>query len=132
MRRTAMFKRIDHVEIVPQDTERAIGFYGDVLGFAMKDRITIGMGPLEEVIFMALGDTTLEIVSMKNPAPPSREGAVAGYRMMAIEVDDMEKAVAYLKSKGVEISVEPVLLADGSKRGEIKDPDGLGIELRQW
>jgi len=32
----------------------------------------------------------------------------------------------------VEISVEPVSLPGGSKRAEIKDPDGLGIELRQW
>ena len=81
-----MFKRIDHVEIIPRDAEKAVKFYGEVLGFSLKDRIKIDKGPLEEVIFMALGDTTLEIVSMKNPAPPSQE-AVVGYRMMAIEVD---------------------------------------------
>ena len=127
-----MFKRIDHVEIIPKDAEKAVAFYGGVLGFSLKERIRIGMGPLEEVIFMSLGDTMLEIVSMKNPAPPSTENVVAGYRMMAIEVDDMDKAIAYLRSKGVEVSVEPVLLPGGSKRGEIKDPDGLGIELRQW
>ena len=127
-----MFKRIDHVEIIPMDAEKAVKFYGDVLGFTMKERIKIGMGPLEEVIFMGLGDTALEIVSMKNPTQPSRDTVSAGYRMMAIEVDDMEKAIAYLKAKGVEVSVEPVLLPGGSKRAEIKDPDGLGIELRQW
>ncbi len=127
-----MFKRIDHVEIIPQDAEKAMEFYGGILGFHMKSRTKIGRGPLEEVIFMTLGDTMLEIVSMKNPAPPREEGVVAGYRMMAIEVEDMEKAVTYLKSKGVEVSLEPVSLPDGSKRGEIKDPDGIGIELRQW
>ena len=51
--------------------------------------------------------------------------------MMAIEVEDMDKAVEYLKSKGVKISTPPVSLGP-SKRGEIKDPDGLVIELRQW
>jgi glyoxylase I family protein len=127
-----MFKRIDHVEIIPKDADKAVAFYGEVLGFTMKERIKIGMGPLEEVIFMGLGDTALEIVSMKDPAVPPRDTVVAGYRMMAIEVDDMDKAIAFLKSKGVEVSVEPVLLPGGSKRGEIKDPDGLGIELRQW
>ena len=127
-----MFKRIDHVEIIPRDAEKAIKFYGEVLGFRLKERIKIGMGPLEEVIFMGLGDTALEIVSMKNPAPRSTEAVVAGYRMMAIEVDDMEKAITYLKGKGVEVSVEPVSLPGGSKRAEIRDPDGLGIELRQW
>ena len=55
---------------------------------------------------------------------------------MAIKVDNMEEAIAYLKGKGVEISVEPVSLPGGSKRAEIKDPDGLGIEPgsgeRRW
>ena len=126
-----MFKRIDHVEIIPQDANKAVEFYGGVLGFTLKERIKIGMGALDEVIFMGLGDTALEIVSLKNPSPRPQE-AVVGYRMMAIEVDNMEEAIAYLKGKGVEISVEPVSLPGGSKRAEIKDPDGLGIELRQW
>jgi len=52
--------------------------------------------------------------------------------MMAIEVENMDEAVGYLKERGVEISLGPVTLPDGSKRGEIRDPDGLGIELRQW
>jgi len=127
-----MFKRIDHVEIIPKDTERAVKFYMEVLGFKMKNRTKIGLGALEEVIFLELGDTMLEIVSMKNPAMPSDEAPVVGYRMMAIEVTNMDEAVAYLKGKGVEMSLGPMTLADGSKRGEIKDPDGLGIELRQW
>jgi glyoxylase I family protein len=50
---------------------------------------------------------------------------------MAIEVDDMDRAVQYLKGKGVEVSRGPVTLGT-SKRAEIKDPDGLSIELRQW
>jgi predicted enzyme related to lactoylglutathione lyase len=52
--------------------------------------------------------------------------------MMAIEVEDMDEAIAYLKTKGVAASFGPMNLPDGSKRAEIKDPDGLGIELRQW
>src|SRR5208337_4179700 len=126
-----MFKRIDHVEIIPRDANKAVEFYGGVLGFTLKERIKLGMGALDEVIFMGLGDTALEIVSLKNPAPRPRE-AVVGYRMMAIEVENMEEAITYLKGKGVEIAVEPVSLPGGSKRAEIKDPDGLGIELRQW
>ena len=127
-----MFKRIDHVEIIPRDAERAVAFYGDVLGFTLKERLKIGRGDLEEVIFMSLGDTMLEIVSMKNTIPRPQEATVVGYRMMAVEVDDMEKAIAFLKSKGVAIAMEPVELRGGSRRAEIKDPDGLGIELRQW
>jgi glyoxylase I family protein len=126
-----MFKRIDHVEIIPRDAEKAVAFYGDVLGFKLKERLKIGRGDLDEVIFMGLGDTALEIVSLRNPGPRPQEASI-GYRMMAIEVDDMGKAIAFLKGKGVTIAMEPVELPGGSQRAEIKDPDGLGIELRQW
>jgi hypothetical protein len=43
----------------------------------------------------------------------------------------MAEAVEYLKGKGIDLAVEPVDLG-GSFRGEIRDPDGLIIELRQW
>ncbi len=43
----------------------------------------------------------------------------------------MAKTVDYLEAKGIAIVLEPVDLGD-SFRGEIRDPDGLIIELRQW
>jgi len=125
-----MFKKIDHVEITPSDMERTIRFYTEIFGFTVKMRKKVDSPPLEEVCFMELGGTVLELVTVKNSVPPSKAPQV-GYRMMAIEVEDMDKAVEYLRSKGVEISMPPVSLGS-SRRGEIKDPDGLVIELRQW
>jgi glyoxylase I family protein len=125
-----MFKKIDHVEITPSDLDRTIRFFTEIFGFTVKMRKKVDMPPLDEVAFLELGNTVLELVAVKNPAPPSMVPLV-GYRMMAIEVEDMDKAIEYLKSKGVEISVAPVNLGP-SKRAEIKDPDGLSIELRQW
>jgi len=43
----------------------------------------------------------------------------------------MTVAVDYLKGKGIAIAKEPIDLGN-SFRGEIRDPDGLLIELRQW
>ncbi len=54
-----------------------------------------------------------------------------GYRMMALEVADMDRALDYLAGKGVAVTWGPVTLGS-SKRAEIQDPDGLSIELRQW
>ena len=125
-----MFKKIDHVEITPSNLDKTIGFFTEIFGFTVKMRKKVDSPPLEEVAFLELGNTVLELVAVKNPAPPSQVPQV-GYRMMAIEVEDMDKAVEYLKSKGVEISMAPVSLGP-SKRAEIKDPDGLSIELRQW
>ncbi len=36
-----MFKRIDHVEIVPRNAEKAIDFYVNILGFSIKNRIEV-------------------------------------------------------------------------------------------
>jgi glyoxylase I family protein len=125
-----MFKKIDHVEITPSDLDRTIRFFTEIFGFTVKMRKKVDSPGLDEVAFLELGNTVLELVKVKDPAPPSSVPQV-GYRMMAIEVEDMDKAIEYLKGKGVEISVPPVNLGP-SKRGEIKDPDGLSIELRQW
>lgn len=126
-----MFKRIDHVEIVASDPEKTIDFYVNILGFKIKNRIAVKMPPMSEVIYLKLGDTVLEIIAVDKPEPKSQSTWQVGYRGLALEVNDMSKAVAYLRDKGVIIAVEPVDLGD-SFRGEISDPDGLIIELRQW
>lgn len=126
-----MFKRIDHVEIVPGNMDRSIDFYTNVLGFKVKERRKVERPPLQEIAYLTLNDSMIELLSYANPVLISSEPRQIRYRMMAIEVEDMDKAVEYLKGKGVEISLGPVALGD-SKRAEIKDPDGLSIELRQW
>lgn len=126
-----MFKRIDHVEIAPSDLERSIAFYTDVLGFRMKERVQIGAPVLKQVVYLELGDTMLELLDFVDPAPADHTIRV-GYRIMALEVDDMEETLAYLAEKGIKPSVQPIDVGGGSLRGEIVDPDGLSIELRKW
>jgi len=126
-----MFKRVDHVEIVPRHPEKTIDFYVNILGFRIKSRIEVKMPPMKEVIYLQLGDTVIEIISADNPKPKSEAPWEVGYRGIALEVENMVKAVDYLKGKGIAIARQPVDLGD-SFRGEIRDPDGLIIELRQW
>ena len=126
-----MFKRVDHVEIVPRRAEETINFYVNILGFRVKSRNEVKMPPIKEVIYLELGDTVIEIISVDNPKPKSNNPWEVGCRGIALEVEDMAKAVDYLKGKGIAIAREPVDLGD-SFRGEIRDPDGLIIELRQW
>lgn len=126
-----MFKRIDHVEILPSDVEKTINFYTGILGFKIKSRQKVEAPPLEEVIYLELNDTVLELLGVKNPVPASAEKWQIGFKVIALEVDDMDSTLEYLKSKGVAITEEPIALGT-SKRAEIEDPDGLTIELRQW
>jgi glyoxylase I family protein len=129
-----MFKRIDHIEIVterPAETER---FYTEVLGFRVRARDHIerpGAGTLD-LIYLDLGGTTAELISYQGiPVAPEPHGEHLGYRMMALEVEDMNRAAEYLKSKGVDIVWGPVVRT-AYARAEICDPNGFRIELRQW
>jgi hypothetical protein len=48
-----------------------------------------------------------------------------------LEVEDMDAALAELQRKGIAPSWGPVKRPTYA-RAEIRDPDGNGIELRQW
>ena len=73
----------------------------------------------------AVADTTTAAVE---PAPQQEH---LGYRMIALEVDDMQKTADELKAKGVDIVWGP-MVRDTYARAEICDPNGYRIELRQW
>lgn len=126
-----MFKRIDHVEIIPSDFEKTLQFYTEILGFKMGERISIDMPPLTEIAYLKLGDTMIEVISVINPEPGPSTPYHMGYWGIAIEVENMDEAVAYLKNKDIEIAWGPISLGT-SIRAEIRDPDGYTIELRQW
>ena len=126
-----MFKRIDHVEIITVDFEKSIEFYTEVLGFTLEQRMKVPSPPLEEIAYLALGDTVLELMRVPGAACATAEPWSIGYRMMALEVEDMDQAIEYLAGKGVGITWGPVDLGK-SKRAEIHDSDGFPIELRQW
>jgi glyoxylase I family protein len=128
-----MFKRIDHVEVVTSDLDRSIAFYTEVLGFTVRERRTVDAPPLEEIAYLELGGTTLELMRVAGAAPAAPEPLPwqVGYRMVALEVEDMDRALARLAGQGVAAAWGPVTLGR-SRRAEIRDPDGLPIELRQW
>lgn len=55
-----------------------------------------GSRGINEISFLKLGDTSLELLEFPE-AKSIPEKPQVGYGMMAITVDDMPKAIAYLK-----------------------------------
>jgi glyoxylase I family protein len=130
-----MFRRIDHVEIVTDQPDRTESFYTDVLGFRVKARDRIersGLGVPIDLVYLELGGSVVELISYDGVAvEPSPQREHLGYRMIALEVDDMQQATDYLKQKGIEIVWGP-RITETYARAEICDPNGFHIELRQW
>ncbi|HWI36400.1 MAG TPA: VOC family protein [Burkholderiales bacterium] len=129
-----MFRRIDHIELLTSAPERMLAFYREVLGFRESSRTRVPQTPLGplDIVYMELGGTTVEIMTYPTAAiPPASTERRLGYQLMALEVDDMDEALELLKRRGIAPSWGPVKRPDYA-RAEIRDPDGNGIELRQW
>src|SRR3984893_17598076 len=102
-----MVKRIDHVEIVTDRPEITEQFYTDVLGFTVKARDRVersSLGVPIDLVYLDLGGTVVELITYEgaeiDPAPQKEH---LGYRMIALEVNDMQKATDFLKTRGVDI-----------------------------
>src|SRR5271169_1244623 len=102
-----MFKRIDHVEIVTDQLDRTENFYTEVLEFKMKARDRIersGLGVPIDLVYLELGGTVVELISYDGAAvDPAPQKEHLGYRMIALEVDDMQQAADYLKQQGIDL-----------------------------
>ncbi len=129
-----MFKRIDHIEVLTASPERIVDFYTGVLGFREQERMRVPAtpsGPLE-LVYLELGGTTLEVMCYPQATIPARSGGPQlGWQCLALEVEDMDAALAMLETKGIAPAWGPARRPDYA-RAEIRDPDGNPIELRQW
>ena len=131
-----MIQCFDHVEILTRDSGETRDFYVDKLGFKLW-RETIATRPdggSWRLVCVTLGDFMLEILQAQpEAAEQPAEQTRVGVRMFALRVDDMDRTIAELEGKGVAVSRPPTpqTVYDGL-RAEIKDPNGISIELREW
>ena len=119
-----------HIAIIVSDYEKAKEFYIHKLGFQLIREV---YRPVQEdyLRMLRLGDTTLEIfVKPDAPARVTNPEAM-GLRHLAFHVEDIEPAVAWLNSMGIE--TEPVRddPFNGGRFTFFKDPDGLPLELHE-
>jgi hypothetical protein len=83
------------------------------------------LGAPIDLVYLDLGGTVVELISYEGAAvDPTPKTEHLGYRMMALEVDDMQKTADYLRTKGVDIVWGP-RVRDTYSRAEIYDPNGV-------
>ena len=124
-----LFKQ-HHIAIICSDWDKARDFYIDKLGFQMYREVyrpEVG----DWLRMLRQGDTVLELF-IKPEAPQRVNNPEAmGLRHLAFQVADIEPAVAWLNSVGIE--TEPVRedKVNGGRFTFFKDPDGLPLELHE-
>jgi methylmalonyl-CoA/ethylmalonyl-CoA epimerase len=99
--------RIDHVVIAVQDLAAAVATYQDNFGL---QKVSGGDVPALGIrnTFLQIGDAQLELIT-----PLSEQGPVAefldkrggGLYLLALEVDDLEAAIATLQATGARVHV---------------------------
>jgi predicted enzyme related to lactoylglutathione lyase len=97
------------------DIPRARAFYEDVLGLKND-----GVHGSPEMVWIEypIGEQTLAITNVDSPWKPSGDGG-----MVALEVDDFDKAVAEMRTAGVKFNMEP-FASPVCRMAIVADPDG--------
>ena len=119
-----------HIAVISSDWDRAREFYVEKLGFALIREV---YRPAQQDYLRMLrqGDTTIELFI--RPDAPARvtNPEAMGLRHLAFLVEDIEPAVAWLNSMGIE--TEPVRedTVNGGRFTFFRDPDGLPLELHE-
>ena len=114
-------KGLSHIGIFVTDMERSVDFYKR-LGFTLDNEANIHV----KLAFMSAGTCLIELIEQKDL---SRPAGVIDH--IAMEVDDIEAAVAQAKANGIMIDAEinSVDILGGIKNVFFQGPDGERLEF---
>ena len=127
-------KRIDHIAIVVEDIDAALGFWRDTLGLRL-DHVQDIPEQQSIIAFLPSGESEVELVK-----PTTGDSGVArflqkrgpGMHHICFEVDDVQAFLVKLIEKGVRLINEtPQVGADGKKIAFIhpESTHGVLVEL---
>ncbi|GAC1652684.1 MAG: VOC family protein [Ktedonobacteraceae bacterium] len=128
-------RKMDHTALIVQDLERSSWFYGKVLGLQEVPRpknFVFGgrwfQGPDFQIHLILAKDTTA-------PSGFAEAGEAARTGLahhIAFEVDDLDKALAHLRTHAIEIVGGPQPRGDGVIQFYVYDPDRNFLEFFVW
>jgi len=123
-----MTPRLDHVAISVSDLDAAVAFYGDGLGLGSPVRCDLPELRMRIAFFQAPGSRIIELVEMQGRGAPAH-----GEVIVALEVEDLDAAIALYRDRGMSVIDLPPTRALPLRRGLIpKDAaHGTMIELCQ-
>lgn len=124
-----MLKAIHHIAIICSDYPRSKQFYTEVLGLTVIREIYRAARDSWKLDLALDGHYVIELFSFPDPPGRVSRPEARGLRHLAFAVDDIDKALAQLHSKGV--VTEPVRIDPHTNQRFtfFADPDGLPLEL---
>ena len=124
-------RRLTDIGLFVADLERAVGFYGETLGFELKRR-DIGFAEFHtDGVGLALWEVA-DVTAALELAETPRQGLTA---MVAVRVETAEAVDALhdaLAARGVTIVQAPTTHAWNARTTYFSDPDGNLWEIYAW
>lgn len=130
-----VFVGLAHIQIGTKDLEKSIQFYVDNLGFKVINRSELTRPDgTTKMALVQLGSCILELAQPAKPETvlEKTRGTIGHF---AIEVTDINKAVAAVKAKGITLDRDVFTLENlfGGIRGAfLSGPSGESIELFEF
>lgn len=126
--------RVDHIGIAVPNLEEAKKFYEETLGIKIVKEDEIVEEQHVKVSFVPCGDTEIELLESTTPDGPiarylDKNGGRSGIQHIALNVDNIEEAIAELKDKGVRMIDEKPRYGAGNSSIAFVHPKASGILL---
>jgi len=103
--RTLAVEKIDHIGIAVESIKKWIGFYRDVLGLEFAGSEEVPEQKVK-VAFLTIGDSKIELLeptSEDSPIAKFLEKRGSGVHHIALQVDDIEAAIARHHDAGAKL-----------------------------
>ena len=130
--------RTHHVSLSVADLDRMERWYGDAFSLReVVERFELPEPPVRTVMLLAPSGLRIELIeragSIPDPFSDPLEAALRqGYGHWALEIGDLEQAIAELAQLGAEIVWPPAdALQPGGRFAYVHDPEGNLLELVQ-
>ena len=122
--------KLHHVAIICSDYQTAKEFYVEKLGLPLV-REVYRPERRDYILTLLVGNVEVELFIMENPPQRITNPEARGLRHLAFHVENIEAAVEWLNSLGIEtepIRVDPFT---NKRMTFFRDPDGLPLELHE-
>ena len=120
--------------IVISDSDKALAFYVDLLGFEHQADTPMPIGGGGTMHRLMCGDSMIKLVALnttpQSAAPGGIPGAM-GLRYFTMQVTNLSELMADCEAAGVIIAVPEAEIRPGVSIGIVEDPDGNWVEFVQ-
>lgn len=123
---TLKIKGIDHPGVAANDVEQLADWYCNMFGYEKWFR-----HPKPVWMLRAPDGTLLEVMPKDDTTRPERTTWTPGWSHIALRVDDIDAAIAFLNTKGVRWGGEVIEAIGGGKVRNLVDPDGNMLQILQ-